>query len=1076
MKKTFTRLMAVTASSFLILNSAFAQATAPILFPVNSMFGGAALGKTLTLTAVNSLISDGANLWAGSFQNVPYPGTNPVVNLYPNDYLLTIAGIRTPARFSVYSYDVGTNIIDVTTRLTSGPLFYFGTNGFASLVASNGIVLWTNFDGSIAISTGGTFIGDGTGVSNVTAVGVTAPFNISDVSVQAANGVLDVSGFNNGIKASAFVGPLIGNATTATTAGLATNVAAGINITGSNISGIFSGNASSLTGLNASRLTAGTVPLPVMTSNLEGQVANLALMCGNYAYKDPWLSVPFGLNTWFMIGAGVNEYFITNNIYNSFFGGGTSGFDYAKQIAPKQPYLLIDDGLFTGFDSNGIPTVNAAKWPDGFPWLANFIHTNGWAVGIWVQGGGGSFYFDQPNFNAQVFANYLVTNHVDYLKADTIAYQSSLTPWTTSDNTNFVSVLSYLRAAPYPLHVSGAQDSLMGIETTLYDSFRSTGAAGIDKMGHTVVGDIYTGGYRPLLQDFWIDNVMAHSYLLGRNLYPDIDPMSSQNWPDEKRHIELSTFFNASFQFGSLGQYGVSANYENPWSNLLSSTSIKIRNDSFVPYFAYTNNGVEVIAKRNTSEGLDVLLLNRNYTVSNSINGFPGQGSYGDPNDGLMYNLFTNYNSSAQYGSNIQYVFWSTNIVVDFNKLGLTATKSWTAYNAQNDGRMTTTNSFSILVPAASSMLYRIVPAVAEPLVRKLTDEKWFNFTNGWNGFPSYPGINNFQGNATVQLNGGDGTVYSNGMTLNLKSRVTYGVNGANVFSAAFGAQNWATTATNYVGIYFDDSSTPATYFGTIVPTNVYLTIPSGTKTIGIEAGVSNSSICFVNPALITYTSTNTPATQSWAGPMLITNPASVLAAKSLTLGNPIVYVINGTNSIFQREFIEIDTNIVSTNNAVNFGANPCFCTLTNNGHYAVTFRGVASGLGSIAETPDIGTFCTNTAPTGWMKDSDSLWHPFGTTGVTGANESGITTSPYPISRAASGFGFDSNFNRLSYCQNSGAGNSQTISFTTRLDVVATNATPATPMVIFLAAVNGNNLTHTNTLTHVSIDINQTSF
>lgn len=126
--------------------------TAPVLFPLNSLFGGAAYGKTIQISAANTFISDGQNLWAGTYQNVPWPGTNPVVWLYPNDYLLNVPGVVKPARFRVYPTDVGTNIVNVASRLTSGPLFYFGTNGIANLIASNGIVFYTNADGSVSIA------------------------------------------------------------------------------------------------------------------------------------------------------------------------------------------------------------------------------------------------------------------------------------------------------------------------------------------------------------------------------------------------------------------------------------------------------------------------------------------------------------------------------------------------------------------------------------------------------------------------------------------------------------------------------------------------------------------------------------------------------------------------------------------------------------------------------------------------------------------------------------------------------------------------------------------------------------
>lgn len=113
-----------------------------VSFPLNSLFGGAAYGKSITITAANTLISDGQNLWAGTYTIIPASTTNPVVALYPNTYLMTVQGVATPVRFSV---PASTNVLDVTTLLVSGPLFYFGTNSpFLNLAAGTNISFSTN--------------------------------------------------------------------------------------------------------------------------------------------------------------------------------------------------------------------------------------------------------------------------------------------------------------------------------------------------------------------------------------------------------------------------------------------------------------------------------------------------------------------------------------------------------------------------------------------------------------------------------------------------------------------------------------------------------------------------------------------------------------------------------------------------------------------------------------------------------------------------------------------------------------------------------------------------------------------
>lgn len=148
-----TRHLSLVTILLLSIPLAYVKAqTTQVLFPINSLFGGAAYNKPITIAAANTLITDGQNLWAGTYTIVPASTTNPVVNLYPNTYLMTVAGVVKPARFTV---PPSTNVLDVTTLLTSGPLFYFGNNGLANLLAGTNIVFATNYDGSITINWGG---------------------------------------------------------------------------------------------------------------------------------------------------------------------------------------------------------------------------------------------------------------------------------------------------------------------------------------------------------------------------------------------------------------------------------------------------------------------------------------------------------------------------------------------------------------------------------------------------------------------------------------------------------------------------------------------------------------------------------------------------------------------------------------------------------------------------------------------------------------------------------------------------------------------------------------------------------
>jgi hypothetical protein len=181
------KILSIFLSAFILHPSALPAQTTPVLFPVNSLFGGAAYNKPLTITAANALVSDGQNLWAGTYTIIPASTTNPIVNLYPNTYLLTVAGVVRPARFVV---PASTNILDVTTLITSGPLFYFGTNGMANLLAGTNIVFTTNADGSISISgAGGGTGGPITNASYATNAGTAQFANLAGVAATYAGSI-----------------------------------------------------------------------------------------------------------------------------------------------------------------------------------------------------------------------------------------------------------------------------------------------------------------------------------------------------------------------------------------------------------------------------------------------------------------------------------------------------------------------------------------------------------------------------------------------------------------------------------------------------------------------------------------------------------------------------------------------------------------------------------------------------------------------------------------------------------------------------------------------------------------------
>ncbi len=106
--------------AFCLLPSAFGT---PVMFPLQSFFNGANYTKGVTITAVNPELTDGTNLYAGSYLTLlPTGGINPLVNLAPNNYTLTFADVRTPLHFSVYATN---GVVNVLTLVTNGLASYY---------------------------------------------------------------------------------------------------------------------------------------------------------------------------------------------------------------------------------------------------------------------------------------------------------------------------------------------------------------------------------------------------------------------------------------------------------------------------------------------------------------------------------------------------------------------------------------------------------------------------------------------------------------------------------------------------------------------------------------------------------------------------------------------------------------------------------------------------------------------------------------------------------------------------------------------------------------------------------------
>ena len=177
----------------------FSLHATPVMFPLNQMFGTNVYAKNFTLQAAQSWVTDGTNAWIGTDVTVtPAGGTNPVVQLTPNTYLVTFPDATYPWRIAVpnttnllNAVDLGTGplptfLVQPVTPLAGGAgvvITNLGGTNFAAidpnLVLTNtqtGVTLTGNFtatggnvvtNNSSGNSLSGSFTGDGSGLTNV---------------------------------------------------------------------------------------------------------------------------------------------------------------------------------------------------------------------------------------------------------------------------------------------------------------------------------------------------------------------------------------------------------------------------------------------------------------------------------------------------------------------------------------------------------------------------------------------------------------------------------------------------------------------------------------------------------------------------------------------------------------------------------------------------------------------------------------------------------------------------------------------------------------------------------------------
>ena len=111
MKTKILLLIAVVA----ILATPARSATA-VMFPIQAMFGGGNYTRTFRADSTSPLITDNTSVYVGSYYLItPTGGTNPIVWMTPNNYVVTFPDARTPWRISVPN----TNTVQNALALTS---------------------------------------------------------------------------------------------------------------------------------------------------------------------------------------------------------------------------------------------------------------------------------------------------------------------------------------------------------------------------------------------------------------------------------------------------------------------------------------------------------------------------------------------------------------------------------------------------------------------------------------------------------------------------------------------------------------------------------------------------------------------------------------------------------------------------------------------------------------------------------------------------------------------------------------------------------------------------------------------
>ena len=119
----------------------------PVMFPLQQMFGGAVYTETFTATAAQDWLTDGTNAYIGtSYTITPSGGTNPIVVMTPNTYVVQFPDAKFPWRIKVPN----TTNLQNAILLSTGPLPTFLFTPFPGLnnVTATNVNLSGSFSGT----------------------------------------------------------------------------------------------------------------------------------------------------------------------------------------------------------------------------------------------------------------------------------------------------------------------------------------------------------------------------------------------------------------------------------------------------------------------------------------------------------------------------------------------------------------------------------------------------------------------------------------------------------------------------------------------------------------------------------------------------------------------------------------------------------------------------------------------------------------------------------------------------------------------------------------------------------------